>query len=333
MSEFSDFDDEEGVDEPVLSDNDQDEKEEEEEFEDNPLTQETIRESLSLLCKVGNGLSHAYVRLDIHEREITDISILTHFVHLRYVDISGNNIKDISPLNCLKEMLTLKADKNQLKSAKMDELPYLQHANFSDNKISDMEGIIHPLLEVLNLNGNEIAEVKGLDPPELSRLTTLELRSNKLTTTAGISLQSLKKIYLGQNAITQIEDLARLEHLTILHLRQNNISKLDGFSENMKQLQYLNLRKNNITEFTELHKLKCLPRLRALILRENPVCYEEGYRVEVLVILPRLERLDQDIYEDEERQEAEEIYNQRAEAENQGDGAVEVIQSEDEEES
>lgn len=30
MSEFSDFDDEEGVDEPVLSDNDQDEKEEEE---------------------------------------------------------------------------------------------------------------------------------------------------------------------------------------------------------------------------------------------------------------------------------------------------------------
>lgn len=41
---------------------------------------------------------------------------------------------------------------------------------------------------------------------------------------------------------------------------------------------------------------------------ENPVCYEEGYRVEVLVILPKLERLDQDVYEDEERQEAEEVH-------------------------
>lgn len=95
---------------------------------------------------------------------------------------------------------------------------------------------------IFSFIGNEIAEVKGLDPTKLSRLTTLELRSNKLTTTAGISLPSLKKIYLGENAITQIEDLARLEHLTILHLRQNDINKLDGFSENMKQLQYLNLR-------------------------------------------------------------------------------------------
>ena len=40
---------------------------------------------------------------------------------------------------------------------------------------------------------------------------------------------------------------------------------------------------------------------------ENPVCYEEGYRIEVLVILRRLERLDQDVYLEDERQEAEEV--------------------------
>ena len=33
-----------------------------------PLNEEIIAESLSLLCKTGDGLAHAYVRLDVHER-------------------------------------------------------------------------------------------------------------------------------------------------------------------------------------------------------------------------------------------------------------------------
>lgn len=44
------------------------------------------------------------------------------------------------------------------------------------------------------------------------------------------------------NTIRSLEGLDRLEHLAKLHLRDNQIEKLDGFSENMKNLQYLNLR-------------------------------------------------------------------------------------------
>ena len=32
------------------------------------LSEEMIAESLSLLCKTGDGLAHAYVRLDVHEK-------------------------------------------------------------------------------------------------------------------------------------------------------------------------------------------------------------------------------------------------------------------------
>lgn len=32
------------------------------------LTEEHIAECLSLLCKTGDGLAHAYVRLDVHDR-------------------------------------------------------------------------------------------------------------------------------------------------------------------------------------------------------------------------------------------------------------------------
>ena len=35
---------------------------------ENPLTEEMLADNLSLLCKTGNGLAHAYVRLDIHDK-------------------------------------------------------------------------------------------------------------------------------------------------------------------------------------------------------------------------------------------------------------------------
>lgn len=119
------------------------EAENEDKLPDNPLVQEMIPECLSLLCKIGSGLSHAYVRLDIHDRDITDIELLKNFIHVRYVDISGNFLRDITPLNHLTNMLTLKADKNNLTSAKLEPLPFLQIANFASNKITSTDGKIY----------------------------------------------------------------------------------------------------------------------------------------------------------------------------------------------
>nr|XP_047135413.1 leucine-rich repeat-containing protein 23 [Hydra vulgaris] len=226
-------------------------------------------------------------------------------------DISENKIRDISPINHLTHLLTLKADKNLLKSGLLNKLPYLQHIDFSNNQIKDLFGINHPLLEKLNLNGNEVLEISSFDAANLSYLAVLELRGNKLTSTKCTYPQSLKMLYLAENAIEEIQDVSQLTHLKTLHLRNNKITNLNGFSENMKNLQYLNLRMNNISELHEINKLKCLPMLRALILIDNPICYEESYRIEVLVILRRLERLDHDVYVDEERKDAEEIYNER----------------------
>lgn len=44
-----------------------------------------------------------------------------------------------------------------------------------------------------------------------------------------------------------------------------------------------------------------------VLLSENPVADEDDYRIEVLISLRRLERLDKDEYTEEERQEAEEV--------------------------
>jgi hypothetical protein len=36
--------------------------------EDNPLTKELAGESLSLLCRTGSGMAHAYVRIDLKDQ-------------------------------------------------------------------------------------------------------------------------------------------------------------------------------------------------------------------------------------------------------------------------
>ncbi|XP_074654336.1 leucine-rich repeat-containing protein 23-like isoform X2 [Tubulanus polymorphus] len=289
----------------------EEEEEEEEKIPENPLTPEMVAESLTLLCKIGDGLSHAYVRVDLHDRELSDIKILEKYIHLRFVDVSRNRLKDISSLNSLTHLLTLKADENLLTTAQLEEMPYLQVASFNNNKIMSTEGITHPLIEQISLNFNEIKKVEYLDGDKLARLHTLELRGNKLETTDGIFLPNLRNLFLAQNTIKTIEGMEHLTHLTTLHLRENQIEKLDGFTDSLVNLQYINLRGNNITDVKETQKLQCLPMLRALALSENPISEEDDYRMEVLIALRKLERLDKDEYTDDERQEAEDIYEQR----------------------
>lgn len=89
---------------------------------------------------------------------------------------------------------------------------------------------------------NDISEISGLEFKRLTRLTSLEIRANRLTSTKGLYLPNVKKLYLGDNNISVIEDLSILEHVTTLYLGGNNISKLDGFTESLRNLQYLNLR-------------------------------------------------------------------------------------------
>lgn len=82
--------------------------------------------------------------------------MLHSYIHLRYVDVSENHLTDLSPLNYLIHLLWLKADGNRLRSAQLNELPYLQVASFAYNQITDTEGISHPRLGSLNLKGGSL---------------------------------------------------------------------------------------------------------------------------------------------------------------------------------
>lgn len=102
-------------------------------------------------------------------RHLTDISLLERFIHLRYVDLSKNKLKDLAPLSSLTQLLWLKVDRNLLTSASMQKLPYLQVISFDRNKIMDLEGITHPFLTNLSLKGDTATSLHSSGDTLLAR--------------------------------------------------------------------------------------------------------------------------------------------------------------------
>ena len=273
---------------------------------DTPLTQEMMKSSLSLLCKIGSGVQHAFVRIDLNSKGLTDIDCIKTYQRLRYVNIAENNLQDISQLCSLPELLSVDAKKNNITTVSLDSLPFLQEVNLSNNKITIPSGLVNPLMKTLNLSNNLVADVSVLHSAGLNLLTTLDLSVNQISNVSPLfNLKALTVLYLAKNSITSLDGIASLVHLKRLHLRGNAITLLDGFSSALAQLEYVNLRQNTVASMNEVMKLQCLPVLKAIVLNDNPVAEVSDYRMQMLVQMAQLVRLDKVPYEDTERKEAE----------------------------
>ncbi|XP_041656236.1 leucine-rich repeat-containing protein 23 isoform X2 [Cheilinus undulatus] len=267
-----------------------------------------ISKGLSLLCRTGNGLSHAFVRLDLKDNGLNDIAAISTFIHIRFLDLTNNQLADLSPLASLTQLLWLKVDNNAVacfEGQPFAQLTYLQWLSMAGNKLTDVSGLVGSALESLILAGNGIQRLNGLQSGCFANLMTLELRGNHLNTTNEINLPNLKHLYLAQNGIKHLEGLERLEHLITLHLRDNQLDTLEGLSSNMRCLKYLNVRGNAILDQKAIQAVGCVSKtLKALVLSENPLVETTDYRLSVLILLPQLERLDKELVSSEERTEA-----------------------------
>ncbi|KAM4738318.1 leucine-rich repeat-containing protein 23 [Anableps anableps] len=296
------------VDNDVYLSDDQEEGAEPKEIQVSPLTKETIIEGLSLICRTAKRHEYAFVKLELADKALTDIAAISSYIHIRFLDLSNNHLTDLSPLATLNYLLWLKVDKNAVVSFQgqpFAELTFLQWLSLSANRLTDTDGLIGLALETLILTGNSIQKIVDLQSDYFASLVTLELRRNHLETTAGINLPNLRRLYLSQNFIKRLEGLEALEHLATLHLRDNHLETLDGLSSSMRSLQYLNVRGNAIADVTALHSLDLVSAtLKVLVLSENPLGESADYRMSVLTILPRLDRIDKDPVTLEERMEA-----------------------------
>ena len=100
-----------------------------------PKTIEVFKNGVSNISKTADNCSYAYVNLNAEGKELLCLyEVLYNYPHLRYVNVSNNQINDLSTVVELEHLLLLNAAKNHIKDVSFlgikGKLQYLQIANF-----------------------------------------------------------------------------------------------------------------------------------------------------------------------------------------------------------
>ena len=120
-------------------------------------------------------------------------------------------------------------------------------------------------------------------------------------------MPKLEELYVAKNKISSISGYEGLPALKKLHLRRNNIEKIDDELTELPELKYLNVRSNGIANLDVMLKLLQFPNLTDLNVINNPV--ELGYSSmnlfigEVLIKFPKTKRFCKISIEDSHRVE------------------------------
>ncbi len=114
------------------------------------------------------------------------------------------------------------------------------------------------------------------------------------------NFEKIKNLNLWGNELDDVSILRELPNVEVLSLSVNKISSLKDFAHS-KKLTELYLRKNGISDLTEIKYLKHLEFLRVLWLWDNPCAEHQYYRQYVIKTLPNLVKLDNTTISQDER--------------------------------
>jgi internalin A len=145
-------------------------------------------------------------RLDLANKQISDLSPLSSLTNLYRVHLEDNQIKDLRPLSELTQLYSLYLTNNQVKNLQPlskisglgklylgnnqieDLQPLSKLANslallvLNNNKISDPQPLAKlTVIDYIDLSGNQIRDIKSLEPlTRLLKYCALDLRDNPI---------------------------------------------------------------------------------------------------------------------------------------------------------
>ncbi|NXX85025.1 LRGUK protein, partial [Urocolius indicus] len=224
-------------------------------------------------------------------RELSDISILSSYIHLQKLQLSSNKINDLSCISHMPYLLELNASNNQLTTYFSFKPPKnLKEVDFSYNQIAEMQDLsAYQSLTKLLLDFNNIEEIRGLE--KCHSLTHLSLSHNRLVTISGLENLPIKILNLSSNQIEKVTGLDSLKTLQKLDLSSNKITSLEGLEEH-HLLEVINLEDNQIAELPGFQCIGALPLLRVLNLLKNPVQEQTDYWLLTIFTFLQLTELD-----------------------------------------
>ena len=253
-----------------------------------PLKPEMLKENLSNLAKTFDGLSYAFTKLDIHEKELDGLGEeLANYNLLRDFNCSNNKIPNINHLAKMTYISTIDASINVIKDISMfnveDSFLYLQSLNLKQNKIKILPKMYCKYLVTIDLSENRISDCSQFTG--LPKLKKLNLNQNKIKSCKGLSnCPLLDVLYLNQNRIKSLEGIENLQNLRKLRLKTNRI-KTFGFLPDLPNLQKLTISENQIDSREEFAKLCKYEKLHKITLESNPYFDSSGVTPKTEVII------------------------------------------------
>eukprot|EP00039_Didymoeca_costata_P001038 m.49169 g.49169 ORF g.49169 m.49169 type:complete len:191 (+) comp10601_c0_seq1:361-933(+) len=157
----------------------------------------------------------------------------------------------------------------------------------------------------------------------------VELTEDMVLKAARVSdlTEAINLNFLGMD-LEDLSILSRMPAVEVLSLSINKINTLKYFKKT-KKIRELYLRRNEISDLSELGFLMGLPDLKVLWLSHNPAAKHEKYRETVLRTLPGLLKLDdKDVTAEElERAKSEGIEIQERDWADEEDGDLDSLSS------
>ncbi|TIA75633.1 hypothetical protein E3P92_00768 [Wallemia ichthyophaga] len=222
------------------------------------------------------------VELDLYDNKLESENLinLKHLKLLDSLDLSFNLIRWIHTT--------------------LQQLP-LKQLYLIQNKLSKIENLNIPTLQVLELGGNRLRHIENLH--NLHQLQQLWLGKNKIEKIENINslnidglggLSNLKELYLSHNGIKDISGLDDLVNLEVLDISNNQIKSINNLSH-LKKLQELWANSNQIDNLDGVEsQLQHIQSLHTIYLEHNPIQHSlnTSYRRKLKILLPQLKQID-----------------------------------------
>jgi len=271
------------------------------------LSSELIKKNLKRIGRDPVTLQHVLLELTLSNCSLENISAVTEYPHVMFLDLSSNSITELSVLSSLPTLSELKASRNKITDCLGFAAPHcsfegawvkghnsagslLTVADLSENNIEHMGDLSrHRFLEQLILHQNCISVMEGMQG--LKYLRVLNLSYNNISVIEGLDNLPIKELHLKGNKIKQLHGLDKLPHLTLLDVSENSIISLSQL-EQCNNLVHLDVSFNCIEYIRQVEYLQNIPWLTSLVLCNNPCEAKELYRLRVLYRLPKLLFLD-----------------------------------------
>jgi hypothetical protein len=169
-------------------------------------------------------------------KEIKSLQGLEHCAAIMLIDLSDNQVSDLSPLAGLKKLQSVTLANNKITDLQpLAELTAMQLLDVADNEIESLEAV----KKMANLRSLWVANnnLKTLEPiAGLEKIWSLDVAGNELVDIGPVSkLKWLTNLDIDRNAIESLEPLRPLTELDILLLRNNKITDLGVLVEMCRQ--------------------------------------------------------------------------------------------------